>query len=218
MARIRYLKPDFFKDEDIAALPFWIRILYTGLWVMADKEGRLEDRPRRIKAEIFPYDRVDVAKGLDILSRQKNNSSRPFILRYCVDGERYVQILKWHDHQRPHHTESPSRIPLFNGELTVKQPLSNGYPTPTSSELVVNVNGDGDGEGNGECHTDKPSTIETIEKKARERGVDWEDEIKRMDIWLAKHPHRKKTDRFIMNWMMRADVVVAGKPRRRIVS
>ena len=60
MPRIRYLKPCFFKDEDIASLPHQTRLLYQGLWVLADKEGRLEDRPKRIKAEIFPYEEIDI--------------------------------------------------------------------------------------------------------------------------------------------------------------
>ena len=52
MARIRSLKPEFFKDEDLALLPFEARILYSGLWCYADREGRLEDRPKYLKADI----------------------------------------------------------------------------------------------------------------------------------------------------------------------
>ena len=59
MARIRYLKPDFFKDEDIKELPFEARLFYQGLWVQADREGRGEDRPERLRIEIMPYDDVD---------------------------------------------------------------------------------------------------------------------------------------------------------------
>jgi hypothetical protein len=33
-----------------------VRLLFTGLWCLADREGRLEDRPAEIKAEIFSYD------------------------------------------------------------------------------------------------------------------------------------------------------------------
>lgn len=146
MARIRYLKPDFFKDDDLVEHPFWIRLLFAGLWNIADKEGRLEDRPKRIKVDVFPYDNVDIEKGLIELSKIKNHSPRPFIQRYEVNGERYIQIINWHKHQKPHHTEQESKIPpyippvmekgmgmekqneasvkLENGEATVKTPLS----------------------------------------------------------------------------------------------
>ena len=143
MARIRYLKPDFFKDEDLAEHPYWVRLLFAGLWNIADKEGRLEDRIKRIKIDIFPYDKVDIEKGLKVLAERKNYGTKPFIIRYEVDGARYIQITNWHRHQKPHHTERESEIPptppnimekgmekqlegsvkLRNGELTVKRRL-----------------------------------------------------------------------------------------------
>lgn len=141
MARIRYLKPDFFKDEDLAEHPYWIRLLFAGLWNIADKEGRLEDRIKRIKVDVFPYDNVDIEKGLQELSKPKNASKKPFIQRYEVNGDKYIQIVNWHKHQKPHHTEKESEIPPApplntngkgNGdgeparsELEVKQPINN---------------------------------------------------------------------------------------------
>lgn len=146
MARIRYIKPDFFKDEDIANLPDKIRLFYIGLWVQADKEGRLEDRPKRLKVEILPYDNYKIEKALELLAQPKSTTKRPFIIRYEVSGERYIQIVHWKKHQRPHHTEKESEIPPpSNGDLTVKEPLDN------SKELLqLTRNGEGEGKGNGE--------------------------------------------------------------------
>lgn len=144
MARIRYLKPDFFKDEDIKELPFQTRLVFAGLWVNADKEGRGEDRPERLKVEIMPYDKVDIDKELDILAKKKKHSNKPFICRYEIDGQKYYQIVEWHKHQRPHHTEKDSNIPPYNGDLTVKEPLIDG------ESLVYKGNGKGKGKGNGE--------------------------------------------------------------------
>lgn len=129
MARIRSLKPDFFKDEDIAELPYEARLFYAGLWCYADKEGRLRDRPERLKVEIFPYDKdLDVERLLIKLSQPKKFGRLPFILRYEVEGDRLIQILSWKDHQSPHHTEHPSSLPPPPADaLTVKQPLNNGY-------------------------------------------------------------------------------------------
>jgi hypothetical protein len=111
MARIRYLKPDFFTDEDIGKLSFEVRLLYQGLWVNADKEGRLEDRPQSLKTKIFPYDEVDIEAGLKRLEEIKAYSNQPFIHRYTSEGFRYIQIINWHKHQKPHHTEKCSEIP-----------------------------------------------------------------------------------------------------------
>jgi uncharacterized phage protein (TIGR02220 family) len=111
MARIRYLKPDFFKDEDLATFPYEVRLFFAGLWNFADKAGRLEDRPLRLKAEIFPYDKVDVDKCLELLSKLKNGSNKPFIHRYEIGGNKYIQIVNWDKHQKPHNTEKESEIP-----------------------------------------------------------------------------------------------------------
>jgi hypothetical protein len=145
MARIRYLKPDFFKDEDIKELSFEARLFYQGLWVQADRDGRGEDRPERLKIEIMPYDEVDAEGIMQMLAHHKKNGKRPFIVRYEIDGEKYYQIINWQKHQKPHKTERNSDIPPPPKELlTVKQPLNNGCATNISVG-----NGNGDGEGNG---------------------------------------------------------------------
>ena len=51
MARSRNIKPSLFKNEVLGVADPLYTILFEGLWVLADREGRLEDRPLRIKAE-----------------------------------------------------------------------------------------------------------------------------------------------------------------------
>jgi len=124
MPRIRYLKPDFFKDEHIKDLPYEARLFYQGLWCYADKQGRLEDRPERLKVEIMPYDKIDIEKILTLLAAPKKNSKRPYILRYSINKENYIQILQWNKHQKPHHTEQESIIPEPSKDIL--EPLNNG--------------------------------------------------------------------------------------------
>ena len=59
MPRIRTIKPEFFTDEVIAQMSPLARIAFEGLWCHADKSGRLEDRPARLKVLILPYDSAD---------------------------------------------------------------------------------------------------------------------------------------------------------------
>lgn len=108
MARIRALKIGFFKNERLAELTPWHRLLFEGLWLLADKDGRLEDRPKRIKGELFPYDDgLDVSAMLQDLARGPD----PFIYRYIIDGAAYIAIRKFAEHQRPHGSEPESLIP-----------------------------------------------------------------------------------------------------------
>jgi len=111
MARIRYIKPSLWKDEDIAELSHQTRLFYIGLWNFADRDGRLEDRPKWLKVEIFPYEKADIEKMLQELSKPKPNSYRPFIQRYEINNKKYIQILSWSEHQNPHHQEQDSKIP-----------------------------------------------------------------------------------------------------------
>ncbi len=105
MARSRNIKPGFFKNELLVELPFEVRLLFVGLWTIADREGRLEDRSIRIRMEIFPADSVDVEAGLQALH------DRGFILRYQVGADRFIQVIAWAKHQNPHHKEVQSVIP-----------------------------------------------------------------------------------------------------------
>jgi len=95
MARARTIKPGFFKNEYLVELPFEYRLLFVGLWTLADSEGHLEDRPKRIKMELFPADDVDVDQGLVELARYG------FIERYeCEEDDvRVISILKFAEHQ-----------------------------------------------------------------------------------------------------------------------
>lgn len=105
MARSRNIKPGFFVNEDLVELPFATRLLFAGLWTLADREGRLDDRPKRIKMAIFPADDVNVDAALDELA------AAGLIIRYTVDVCRYIQIVNFTKHQNPHHQEKPSVIP-----------------------------------------------------------------------------------------------------------
>jgi len=109
MARARNIKPGFFKNEDLAECQPLARLLFAGLWCLADRAGRLEDRPKRIRAEILPYDDGSVDDMLNELHQAG------FILRYQAAGQRYIQVLNFGKHQNPHHREQESMIPAPDG-------------------------------------------------------------------------------------------------------
>jgi hypothetical protein len=105
MARARNIKPGFFKNYLLADLGPCCQILFAGLWCLADREGRLEDKPRLIKAELFPYYDFDVNGGLTELERCN------FVKRYTVNGESFIEVQNFKKHQSPHGTEKASVIP-----------------------------------------------------------------------------------------------------------
>lgn len=132
MARARNIKPSFFKNELLGEADPLLGLLFISLWTLADKEGRLEDRPLRIKAETFPY-----REGIDINGYLTELQRLEFIDRYSVDGIAIIQVVNFSKHQSPHSTEKKSELPCkpINTPLTVKQPLNN-----ESTNVDVNIN------------------------------------------------------------------------------
>ena len=65
--RARNLKPGLFKNEILGSADALLTILFEGLWCMADREGRLEDRPLRICAVIFPYRRTVTERRMNTM-------------------------------------------------------------------------------------------------------------------------------------------------------
>jgi len=136
MARARNIKPALFKNEVLGVADPLLTLLFQSLWCLADKEGRLEDRPMRIKAETFPYrEKLDINRYLTDLQRMG------FIVRYEVDGNQYIQVVNFKKHQNPHHTERDSEIPenqskSIGCDVTVNSPLNTSY-TPSDSLLLI---------------------------------------------------------------------------------
>jgi len=100
------IKPDFFTDDDMAEVSIPARLLFIGLWCIADREGRLEDRPKRIKAQLYPYDNIKI-EGL-----LKELSDRVFIVRFSKEHHKYIQIRTFQKHQNVHFREAKSTIPV----------------------------------------------------------------------------------------------------------
>jgi hypothetical protein len=104
MARARNIKPGFFKNEILSQLSCHARLLFIGLWTIADREGRLEDRPLRIRGELFPYESVDIDSMLYQLE------SNGFIIRYSAQNRQYISVVNFSKHQTPHVKEQASTI------------------------------------------------------------------------------------------------------------
>jgi hypothetical protein len=110
--RARNIKPGFFINPEMADCSIGARLLFAGLWCLADREGLLLDRPRHIKGELFRYDEVDLRPWLEELA------TKGFIERYSADGLDIISIPTFHLHQRPHYNEKPSTLPKKPGLAT----------------------------------------------------------------------------------------------------
>lgn len=133
MARARNIKPGFFKNETLAELPMAYRLLFIGLWIIADREGRLEDRPKRIRMEIFPADDVDCDAGIQALH------DAGMVRRYEVEGNKFIDIPAFLEHQKPHPREIPSVIPAYENrtKATPRSDQGNTKALPGPADVLI---------------------------------------------------------------------------------
>lgn len=115
MARIRTIKPGFFTSEDVAALSMRARLTWIGLWTHVDDEGRAKDNPRLIHAAVWPLDDVTVKQVEQDLVELAAHGR---IVRYEVDGKRYLAVTNWNVHQR------------------INRPARSVFPTPDEASFA----------------------------------------------------------------------------------
>ena len=131
MARARNIKPGFFKNEVLGVADPLYSLLFEGLWVLADRAGRLEDRPLRIKGEVFPY-----RDGLNVDAMLNWLESNGFIRRYTAQGKKCILVLEFVKHQNPHKNEAESELPAPSNECTKPEEIG------TTSEIIGSARAD----------------------------------------------------------------------------
>lgn len=221
MARIRSIKPAFFRHQELFELEqqtgFPCRVAFAGLWTAADREGRFRWRPAELKLDCLPFDAVDFGAVLDALSRGG------FVRRYEVEGRVYGWIPSWNDHQSINQRESASTLPEPDecahmrargegkgregekeGKGTEGSAVSHATPAPAAADgLIVLV---------------FPTEGTPADWRLRRSQVDeWQgvypsldilDECQRALTWVKANPGHRKTARgmcaFLVNWFNRS--------------
>jgi hypothetical protein len=109
MSRIRTIKPEFFRHEELfeaeksSGLP--LRVAFPALWTVVDREGRFRWKPRILKLDCLPFDEVDFEDVLNALCRFG------FIVKYRHGTETFGHIPKFVEHQVRNVREPASKLP-----------------------------------------------------------------------------------------------------------
>ena len=122
-------------NEDLADLEPLTRLLFIYLWMLADREGRLEDRPKRIGAQALPYDRT---ADVDAMLNSLKNAG--FIDRYEVGGVACIQVINFAKHQTPHIREQASSLPNNTQDTTKVVPChdqGSALSSPRSPDSLI---------------------------------------------------------------------------------
>jgi hypothetical protein len=131
MARIRTIKPEFWSDEKMSALPPIDRLVFLGIISLADDYGRVHDVEKVIDAFIFPNTDDNVRESLANLSRmgriRRGRSS---------SGKPILEIVNWGKHQRVDHPQPKMALPPIDDSTnenvdstTIRESLANDSGT-----------------------------------------------------------------------------------------
>jgi hypothetical protein len=108
--RIRSIKPEFWESESLGRVSREARLLFIGLFSCCDDHGRARASSRLLASRLYPYD-DDALKKLPAWIEELEKER--CIRLYKVNGESYLDIPKWLNHQKID-KPSASKLPPFD--------------------------------------------------------------------------------------------------------
>ena len=107
--RIRSIKPEFWQSESLSRVSREARLLFIGLFSACDDSGKTRAASRFLASLLFPYDE-DAPKAIEGWLAELEHEA--CIRRYVVEGNTYLEIPKWRNHQKID-KPSASKLPDF---------------------------------------------------------------------------------------------------------
>ena len=107
--RIRSIKPEFWQSESLSRVSREARLLFIGLFSACDDSGKTRAASRFLASLLFPYDE-DAPKAIEGWLAELEHEG--CIRRYVVEGNTYLEIPKWRNHQKID-KPSASKLPDF---------------------------------------------------------------------------------------------------------
>ena len=220
MARIRTIKPSFFRHRDLflleqaSGLP--VRVAFAGIWTVADRDGRFRWRPEELKLDCLPYDGVDFSEVLAALQ------GAGFVQMYAVDGKEYGVVPSWSDHQVVSPREAKSTLPEPGGTVITSnyvregkgkeeegkgmedspEALSRSVPTDDSPVVLEFPTVGTDGS------SWRLRRVQVDEWRASYPNLDVVAECRKARAWVMANPGRRKTakgmPKFLNAWLARS--------------
>ena len=125
MARIRSIKPEFWRSPSTAAASPLARLLYIAMWNWCDDYGVGEWTPRELLGFAFPHDdEVTNAEFQCLCTEVATCFGTVF---YVIDGRRFYYIPAWDKHQK-NERRAVGKYPLPDDP--------NAYPDQAFSETA----------------------------------------------------------------------------------
>lgn len=151
------------------------RLTYILLWTLADDSGRLRGSLAYLSGQIFPYDddaKKHIGKWIDELEREK------CIVRYTVNGDTFIEICKWLQHQK---IDKPSKSKLPSREESENIRRGFGEDSPLDQDQDQDQDqGPGSGKGTKGPRTKDQGTLLSADASVSD-----------FDRWWKVYPRRE---------------------------
>lgn len=137
MARARNIKPSFFTNDELGDVNPLARLLFIGMWTIADFKGCFEYKPKRLKVQLLPYDDCDIEELVTDLEKSG------FISKYTVQGRQYIKALNFTKHQNPHKNERESGSEIPDIDQADQELSKNNFNISNLPNIENNLEQDG---------------------------------------------------------------------------
>ena len=117
MARKRMIDPGIWSSEDFSKLTSFSKLVFIGLFSLADDEGRGKANPSYLKSMLFPYE--EGIRSADIKKTLQEIASTMSVIFYTHDEKEYYALKSWGKFQ------------------TINRPSPSDVPDPPSDSLSV---------------------------------------------------------------------------------
>lgn len=192
MARIRTIKPQFWRSPDIMALDYFQRLLFIGLFNLADDYGRGVYNPASIAADLFITEFSLNPHGVltEVSNAFAEYSKRSMVAVYEVENRQYFQIVNWETHQKVNRKTDSSIPPLTCKDKEVTR-LTESSLNPHGG-LTPGIRNKEEGirnkEGNISSEASSDSSAQRPDARPSEYPPEFED-------WWKTYPRRRNASK-----------------------
>ena len=215
MARKRMISPEFWTDDKVIELSIQERLLFIAMWNFADDEGLIANKPKQMKAQIFPID--DITHGA--ISEMLMSIHNVGLIQFGNDNT-LIKIKNWTRHQKINRP-TPSN---YKFKKVITESSMSTQETLTTSIVEDSGIEDKGKEKNISPKPIKPKTKRLVPYSARVDAfykelsqdqdyleqlkeaypnVDIPGQIAASKMWLLSNTHKAKKNfkRFVNTWM-----------------
>lgn len=205
--RIRSIKPEFWRSNDISALSVEDRLLFIGLWSYVDDNGVGVDKLSSITADLFADDLerdpsetfARVSRGLQHLSAAGR------IVRYTLEKYDYLEIANWTKHQRIDRPNKP-RLPHHNAEgAVIREGVASVSRDPSDWNRGTGEQGNR-GTGTLSSHVASDDDGRSESEPEEEFSEDVIELCNHLASWIVRNGNRKPT--VGKTWMQAIDRLI----------